>query len=55
MAFHTILATEILAGHLNDPDWLIFDCRSDLTNPDWGFTEYKKGHIPGAGGFARSP
>jgi len=48
MSYQTILATELLAGHLNDPDWLIFDCRFDLTNPNWGFTDYQKGHIPGA-------
>ena len=46
--FTTIITTEELADHLNDPDWAVVDCRFDLKNPDWGFTDYQSGHIPGA-------
>lgn len=48
MTYNTLVSTETLANHLNDPDWLIFDCRFDLANPDWGFSQYQAGHIPGA-------
>ncbi len=46
---HTILvSTEELYNHLNDPDWVIIDCRFDLTNPKWGWQVYQNSHIPGA-------
>ncbi|NLG99411.1 MAG: sulfurtransferase [Chloroflexi bacterium] len=44
----TIISTEDLEKRLTDPDWVIVDCRFDLSNPDWGFAEYQKSHIPGA-------
>ncbi len=49
MRFNTLITTEQLAERLGQPDWLVFDCRFDLTRPDWGFQEYLKSHIPGAG------
>ena len=48
MFFNTILSTRDLMEHLDDPGWLLFDCRTDLANPDWGFSEYRKSHIPRA-------
>jgi thiosulfate/3-mercaptopyruvate sulfurtransferase len=45
---NTLASVETLASHLNDPDWQIFDCRFDLNNLNWGFTQYQAGHIPGA-------
>lgn len=47
--FTTIISTEDLAAHLNDPTWVVMDCRFDLARPDWGFQEYQSGHIPGSG------
>lgn len=47
--YTTIISTEALSNHLNDPDWVIIDCRFDLAKPDWGFTSYQEAHIPGAG------
>lgn len=35
-------------SELSNPDWIIVDCRFDLTNPDWGFKNYQLAHIPGA-------
>ena len=33
----------------SDPDnWVVFDCRFDLANPDAGRQAYSAGHIPGA-------
>lgn len=46
--YQTIISTQKLAEHINDPEWVIVDCRFDLANPDWGFWDYQEGHIPGA-------
>jgi thiosulfate/3-mercaptopyruvate sulfurtransferase len=40
-----LVSTEELARH---PQWRVFDCRHDLSKPDWGAQEYAKAHIPGA-------
>jgi len=37
-----------LLRNLHDPDWVVVDCRFSLVDPDWGDTEYKALHIPGA-------
>jgi thiosulfate/3-mercaptopyruvate sulfurtransferase len=44
----TLVATETLAAHLDDPRWVVFDCRHDLARPDAGREEYLKSHLPGA-------
>ena len=46
--FDTLVETEVLAAHLRDPDWVVFDCRSVLTDPQAGPRAYATGHIPGA-------
>ncbi|MEW6180074.1 MAG: sulfurtransferase [Chloroflexota bacterium] len=46
--YTTLIEVEELINHLNDPDWVIVDCRFDLNNPDWGFLNYQQGHIPGS-------
>lgn len=46
--FTTLVDTATLAAHLDDPDWVIFDCRFDLTKPDAGQRTYDEAHIPGA-------
>ena len=48
MPFSTLVDTDTLARHLDDPSWVVFDCRHDLARPDWGAAEYAKSHIPGA-------
>jgi thiosulfate/3-mercaptopyruvate sulfurtransferase len=48
MPYTTLIDTDTLARHLDDPDWVVFDCRHDLAKPDWGAAEYAKSHIPGA-------
>jgi thiosulfate/3-mercaptopyruvate sulfurtransferase len=48
MAYTTLLSTAQLAEHLDDPNWVVFDCRHDLANPESGAKEYAQGHIPGA-------
>jgi thiosulfate/3-mercaptopyruvate sulfurtransferase len=46
--FTTLVTPGELAGHLDDPRWVVFDCRHDLAQPDLGRTEYLAAHIPGA-------
>lgn len=46
--FSTLVSPQTLYPHLNDSTWLVADCRFDLQDPDWGFMEYQKNHIPGA-------
>lgn len=48
MAYETILSCTDLLANLNSKNWLIVDCRFDLTQPEWGETEYRELHIPGA-------
>ncbi|PYO75766.1 MAG: sulfurtransferase [Gemmatimonadetes bacterium] len=48
MILTALVATEILAQRLDDPDWIIFDCRHDLADPARGRAEYAASHIPGA-------
>ncbi len=47
--FETLITTAELAANLDNPNWLVFDCRFDLSKPDWGFKEYLKRHISGSG------
>ena len=43
-----LINTENLSKHLRDPDWVIFDCRHDLSDLGKGERQYREGHIPGA-------
>jgi len=48
MAFITLIDSETLESHLNDPDWVVVDCRFSLTDPSDGRRAYLQAHIPGA-------
>ena len=48
MAYTTIISTEELALHLDDPDWVVIDCRFRLDDVQYGRTAYLDSHIPGA-------
>ncbi len=48
MGFTTLVSTENLAQHLDDPAWIVFDCRFTLTNAEAGRRAYTGGHVPGA-------
>jgi thiosulfate/3-mercaptopyruvate sulfurtransferase len=37
-----------LKTHLDDPEWVVFDCRHDLKDPSWGERQYQESHVPGA-------
>jgi thiosulfate/3-mercaptopyruvate sulfurtransferase len=44
----TLITAAELARHSSNPNWVVLDCRYDLTNPDAGPDAYAAGHIPGA-------
>lgn len=46
--FTSLVSTEELAQHINDPEWVVFDCRFTLSDPASGYRAYLAGHIPGA-------
>jgi len=48
MTHSTLVSVEQTAAHLDDPQWVICDCRHDLTNHSAGYKAYRAGHIPGA-------
>lgn len=47
-SFRTILDIDVLLEHLHKGSWAIFDCRYELTDPEYGERVYLEGHIPGA-------
>lgn len=44
----TLVDSALLAAHLDDPTWRIFDCRHQLSDPEAGARAYAAGHLPGA-------
>ncbi len=45
---NTIVSTQTLSEHLNNPNWVVVDTRFDLMNAQWGKQAYRAAHIPGA-------
>ena len=48
MAFRTLISTAALAMHVDEPAWVIVDCRAKLDDLEWGAREHAASHIPGA-------
>jgi thiosulfate/3-mercaptopyruvate sulfurtransferase len=49
MSMHkTLIDPSTLASRLGDPNWVVIDCRFDLTNTEKGEELYREAHIPGA-------
>ncbi|OGT35987.1 MAG: 3-mercaptopyruvate sulfurtransferase [Gammaproteobacteria bacterium RBG_16_51_14] len=46
--YTTVIASDALERHSNDPDWVIIDCRYDLADKSAGKNAYMESHIPGA-------
>jgi len=46
--YTTLISAPDLAAHIDDPDWLVVDCRHDLVNLAFGREAYAAGHLPGA-------
>ena len=45
---HPLVQADELASHLDDPRWIVLDCRHDLMAPAAGEAAYRASHIPGA-------
>jgi thiosulfate/3-mercaptopyruvate sulfurtransferase len=48
MVYNTLISTQDLSRHLNDPAWVVVDCRFNLGKPQAGEEAYRAGHIPEA-------
>ena len=48
MEFTTLIEVEELRANVRATDWIVLDCRFDLTHPDKGRQAFLNGHIPGA-------
>lgn len=46
--YNTIIFPKDLVAHIEDPDWVVFDCRFTLTDTEAGRKDYAQSHIPGA-------
>ena len=46
--FTTLISAADLAGHVDDANWVILDCRHDLVNLSAGREAYAAGHLPHA-------
>jgi thiosulfate/3-mercaptopyruvate sulfurtransferase len=44
----TLISATDLAAHIDDPAWVVVDCRHDLMNLAAGRDAYASGHLPGA-------
>ena len=48
MPFTTLISPEKVAEHLDDPAWVIVDCRFSLADTEAGRRAYREAHVPGA-------
>ncbi len=48
MSFTTLVTSDELFARLDDPDWVVLDCRFSLTDGEHGRRAYREGHVPGA-------
>jgi thiosulfate/3-mercaptopyruvate sulfurtransferase len=48
LAYTTLIDTETLGRHLQDPSYVVVDCRFRLDDPGWGERECAAAHIEGA-------
>jgi len=48
MSYTTLISTGDLAQHLDDPAFVIVDCRHNLSDTEAGERAYRAAHIPGA-------
>ncbi|HZX28894.1 MAG TPA: sulfurtransferase [Telluria sp.] len=46
--YTTLISAADLASHIDDPNWVVIDCRHDLVNLNAGRDGYNIGHIKGA-------
>ena len=46
--YTTLISAADLAANIDDPAWVVVDCRHDLVNLAFGREAYAAGHLPGA-------
>jgi len=46
--FTTLIQAQELHDHIDDPDWVMVDCRYDLSDAPAGYRSYLESHIPRA-------
>ncbi len=46
--YREIVTAAVVADHIDDPSWVILDCRFTLSDPEDGAAAYAEGHLPGA-------
>lgn len=46
--YTTLISAAELSSHIEDPNWVVVDCRHDLVNLAFGREAYAAGHLPGA-------
>ncbi len=46
--YSELVTPALVAAHLNDPTWVILDCRFILSAPEAGLAAYREAHVPGA-------
>jgi len=44
----TLISANELAANLDNPDWVVADCRFSLADPDAGRKAHQDSHIPGS-------
>ena len=48
MSFTTLVSVADLAANLDNPGWIVCDCRHDLADTESGRRAYAQSHVPGA-------
>ena len=48
MPYTTLISAQQLAQHINDPAWVVLDCRHDLLDSNFGLRAFAAGHLPNA-------
>jgi thiosulfate/3-mercaptopyruvate sulfurtransferase len=48
MNFADFISVDEASQNLSNPNYIFIDCSFSLTDKNWGYAEYTKGHIPGA-------
>ena len=46
--YTTLIDAETVSAHVDDPYWVIVDCRFSLADTDMGWRAYQQAHIPSA-------
>ena len=46
--YSTLIDCDALQKYIDDPNWIVVDCRFSLSEPEWGQIVYEEAHIPGA-------